>query len=108
MISPLAQVLQYQFPVHRIHRNFLPQTKDETFLIAYRNQEDDVLFDKIDVSTAYLIQLLQHNESMTGKEALETLASAYPANNRMSIIDEGYQAIQDLYEHGIICKAKDK
>ena len=106
VISPLAWVLQYQFPVHQIQKDYLPTDKDETFIIAYRDKNDAVLFDKIDASTAYLVQLLQHNKTITGKEALETLAHACPESNRTAMIEAGYQALQDLYHHGIICRTQ--
>lgn len=62
-VSPLAWSLAYQFPVHRIGPEFQPQEADgqPTFLLVYRNREDEVGFIEINAATARLLALLDEN-----------------------------------------------
>lgn len=59
-LSPLAWSLAYQFPVHQISPGFQPEVPGElpSFLLVYRNREDEVGFVEINAATARLLALL--------------------------------------------------
>jgi hypothetical protein len=76
MLSPLAWVLAYQYPVHRIGVQFQPaQAETPCYLVVYRNRDDEVKFMEINAATARLLELVRDNESATGAELLVMLAA---------------------------------
>lgn len=74
-LSPLAWVLSYQFPVHKIGPGFQPaEAVEPTFLVVYRNREDDVRFMELNPATARFLELIRDNTDATGGELLSRLA----------------------------------
>ncbi|MBE9538739.1 MAG: putative DNA-binding domain-containing protein [Proteobacteria bacterium] len=74
-LSPLAWLLSYQFPVHKVGPAFQPDTVDEpTFLVVYRNREDKVCFMELNPATARLLELLRGNTDDSGAMLLSHLA----------------------------------
>lgn len=74
-LSPLAWVLSYQFPVHKIGRSFQPtEAVEPTFLVVYRNREDNVRFMELNPATARLLELIRDNTDATGAMLLSRLA----------------------------------
>jgi hypothetical protein len=75
ILSPLAWLLSYQFPVHKIGQSFQPGEPGEpTFLVVYRDREDEVRFMELNSATARLVELLRDNSNGTGKAVLSQLA----------------------------------
>ena len=74
-LSPLAWVLSYQFPVHKIGQGFQPtEALEPTFLAVYRNREDNVRFMELNPATARLLELIRDNTDATGAMLLSRLA----------------------------------
>lgn len=103
LLSPLAHVACYAFPVHRICVDFQPQTAPEqpTFLIIYRNPADQVRFMEINAVTARLLVLLQEQPDATGQDVLNQIAGELPHLPRETVIQGGAQALQHLRDVGI-------
>ncbi len=86
-LSPLAWPLAYQYPVQKISPAFLPDEAPEqpTFLIVYRNQDDDVNFIEITPITYRLLELIQENEQLLTEDCLKQVArrieSSRPGND---------------------------
>jgi uncharacterized protein len=75
-LSPLAWVLSYQYPVHKIGSQFQPgEPGVPTYLVVYRNRDDEVQFMEINAATARLLELVRENQSSTGAELLVKLAA---------------------------------
>jgi len=77
LLSPLAELCGYQFPVHRIGLDFQPQQPGEqpTWLLVWRNREDKVEFMELNAVSARLIALLQdQSDTRSGGELLLQLA----------------------------------
>lgn len=74
MVSPLAWVQAYDYPVHRIGRDFRPEAADGPyFLLVYRDRSECVRFMEINAPTARLIALLASGTER-GEQALQVLA----------------------------------
>jgi len=74
-LSPLAWLLSYQFPVHRIGPGFRPAAAQEpTYLVVYRDREDTVRFMELNAATARLVELIRDNSTATAGELLVVLA----------------------------------
>lgn len=74
-LSPLAWVLAYQYPVHRIGPSFRPAEPGEgVYLAVYRDREDKVQFMELNAATARLLELIRDNEQATVVAVLQALA----------------------------------
>ncbi|MAR92855.1 MAG: putative DNA-binding domain-containing protein [Pseudomonadota bacterium] len=104
LISPLAQVLSYRFPVHRIGPQFLPDQVPEqaTFLIVNRDPEDQVRFMEINAVTARLLMILQANPGFTGTDAVAEVGRELPQLEPQAVLQGGAQALRELLAAGVI------
>jgi hypothetical protein len=103
-LSPLAWCLAYQYPVHKIGESFQPDAPASvpTFLIVYRNHNDYVQFMEINAMTYGLLQLIQNDEHLSGREALLALAEKINPKNKESFFDAGENLLRQLFASGII------
>jgi hypothetical protein len=104
VISPLAWPQAYQFPVHTMGPDNLPDRvpQQPTFLVVYRNRNDQVRFLEINPVTARLIDLLQENESCTGLEAINKIIEEMQHTEPETVIKGGRAALEELRRYGII------
>jgi hypothetical protein len=104
VVSPLAWVLGYDYPVHRIGPDYQPEAPGETptWLLVYRDGVDEVRFVEINAVTARLLQLLDGNEGLSGNEALERLASELNHPEPEAVQKHGHTILTDLHEQGIV------
>ncbi|WP_286239811.1 HvfC family RiPP maturation protein [Neptuniibacter halophilus] len=102
--SPLAWLLSYQFPVHGIGPEFQPQAPGQapTFLIAYRNREDQVHFMEVNQVTARLLYLLNEDDALSGREALLQIAEEMQHPDPEMVLRGGAETLEHLRTKGII------
>ncbi len=75
-LSPLAWVLAYRFPVHRIGPDFRPLEPGEpVYLVVYRDRGDQVRFMALNAASARLLELARDKEESTGADLLGQLAA---------------------------------
>lgn len=81
-LSPLAWVLSYRFPVHRVGPGFRPTEAPEepTFLAVYRDREESVQFMELNAASARLLEMVRDAELPTGAELLARLAQEMQAD----------------------------
>lgn len=102
VLSPLAWLLSYHFPVHKIGQGFQPDEPGEpTFLVVYRNRDDEVRFMELNSATARLLELLRDNTSATGSEVLSRLAGELKLSTE-AVLGFGGELLADLAEQSII------
>ena len=104
VISPLAWSLAYQFPVHIMSADFLPEqaSGQPSHLVVYRNRNNQVKFMEINPVTARLIYLLENDENMLGQQALEQIAQELQHPNPEAVIKGGSETLQELQGYGIV------
>jgi hypothetical protein len=104
LVSPLAYVVSYQFPVHLIGPNYIPAQPpaSPTFLIVFRTVGNDVKFMEINAVTAQLLLLLEQHPEFTGLDAIECIASELKHIDKNSVVDGGKQALDQLRTSGIV------
>lgn len=104
VFSPVAWPLMYQFPVHTMGPDNLPESAPEqpTYLVVYRNRNDKVNFLELNPITARLISLLQENEGMTGAQAIDQIIDEMDHPNPDVVRQGGLAALQELQQYGII------
>lgn len=104
VFSPLAWPLVYQFPVHTMGPENLPDEApaQATYLVVYRNRNDEVQFLEINPVSARLIGLLQDNESYNGDDAIAHIIKEMNHPNPDIVRQGGLHALQELQQYGII------
>lgn len=107
-VSPLAWSLVYQFPVHTMSRDFLPNSAPEqlTYLVIYRDRLDEIHFLEINAVTAHLLNQLEENPSASGYEILHDIASHLNTVDPETVIKAGLASMQQLQAKGIILGTK--
>ncbi len=108
VVSSLAWSLAYQFPVHQIGPDFQPTEAGEqpTFLIVYRNRQDKVGFMEANSVTARLLELLQHEEAVSGQQVLEQIAQEMQHPEPQQVVTGGLSILQQLHSLDIILGTK--
>lgn len=103
-LSPLAWPLSYQYPVHQISPDFIPGEpgNSPTFIIAYRDINDEVHFMEINPVTAHLIHLISGNTDNTVKQLLEQIADDLPHLQKDVVISGGLDTLNDLLNKNIL------
>ena len=97
--SALAWVYAYQYPVHRISAEFLPDAPAEqpVYLAVYRDAQDKVGFLELNAVTAGLLNAIQENDAgHTGESLLRTLAAAIDYPDTDAFITHGLSAMQEM------------
>lgn len=108
VVSPLAWLLSYRYPVHRIGAGYQPETAPDepTFLIVYRGRDDRVRFLEANRVTARLIQLLEADGNLTGQSALEQIAAELESTEagfqRDDVLQSGRETLEHLADCAII------
>ncbi len=104
MLSPLAWPLSYQFPVHKIGPDFLPETPGEspTFLVVYRDRDGAVHFLETNPVTARLIQLMSENNTTTGREMLNQIAVELGHPEPDVVVSGGLEILKDLQVRDVV------
>jgi len=104
VISPLAWNLAYSYDVQHISEEYQPTEPPEqpTNLVVYRDIDDDVRFMEINPVTARLIQIIEENVNMTGREVMSQIATELQHPNPETVIEGGLGLLQELKERDII------
>ena len=104
VVSTLAWPLSYRYPVHKISPEFIPATPAEqtTYLLVYRDPDDEVGFIELNPVSARLLALLQENTKLSGRQALEQIAAELQHPNPDVVIDGGRQILQEWQQRGIV------
>lgn len=103
-VSPLAWPLAYQYPVHKIAPAFMPLEAPEqpTFLIVYRNKDDDVNFIEITPITYRLLEIIQEQEQVLTVDCLKQIAKESNHPDPEVIIMGGLKILRELADKRII------
>jgi hypothetical protein len=103
-LSPLAWPLVYRFPVHRLSPDYQPQEPPEqpTFLIVYRNHEDEVHFIEITPVTYQLLAIIQEHPGHAAFAYLNSVVEQLHHSQPEIIHQSGLKIVQDLATKNII------
>lgn len=103
VLSPLMCVLSYQWPVHKISRDFLPDQPllQPLWLVVYRNEQDQVRFLEVSAPTAALLQMIKAAPLMSGREVLMELATKMSIPEQQ-ILEFATPFLSQMRDQGII------
>lgn len=101
--SPLAWPLAYDWPVHRLAPDFLPDTGGPpTFLLVQRGTGGRVRFHEISALTFCLLQRLEESPTLSGRAQLLALAREAHAGDVGAFIAQGQQMLAQLRDSGVL------
>ncbi len=100
VLNPVLANLYYHWPVHHLAPR-VSAARADTYLLVFRDSEDQVRFIEVNAFTARLINLLDTTEH-TGQSALEMIAreSRHPAPE--TVIRGGAEIMHDLRARGAL------
>ncbi|MDF1820642.1 MAG: putative DNA-binding domain-containing protein [Alcanivoracaceae bacterium] len=101
VVSPLACVLSYQWPVQRIGPAWQPAGKEPVWLLVHRDREDQVRFTEINAVTARLLTLCQEQPLLSGRDVLCQLAEEL-GQDAQTVCEFGADLFRDLRAADII------
>ena len=104
VLSPLAWLLTYTWPVHQIKPEFLPEQPGQqpVCLIVFRDTDDEVQFTEVNLVTAKILQQLELNLDASGADVLKDIAEELGHDDPQPILASGLQILEDLRQKGII------
>jgi len=104
VLSPAAWPLAYLFPVHRLSPEFQPDTPPDhpSYIVVYRDVDDQVRFLEINPVTYRLLELLKDNQEQTVQTLCEQIAGEINHPQPEVVIQGGESILQDLYQRGIV------
>jgi hypothetical protein len=100
----LAWLFAYRYPVHEIGKENQPDepaAQPQHYLI-YRNADDAVKFIKLNIISARLFELLSTAEALTGREALQAIATELQHQDPTRVIEAGAAILEQWRKLGII------
>ena len=108
--SPLAWAFAYQFPVHRISPDYLPeQPGDEpVYLALYRGSDDEVGFLELNAVTAALLDDIEKNDALTGEGLLRQLATRINYPDPDALVEHGAAALREMRQLEILAGTRNK
>ena len=103
-LSSLAWPLSYQYPVHQISPDFQPDCPPEnpTYILVYRDLDDKVGFIEFNAVSARLFSILQEDQRLTGRTALEQIATELQHPDAAVVVNGGLDILQEWRKLGIV------
>ncbi|MGH8246377.1 MAG: HvfC family RiPP maturation protein [Gammaproteobacteria bacterium] len=104
VLSPLAWPLAYRFPVHRISPDFLPEAPPEqaTYLVVFRDRQDQVGFLELNPVSARLLELLQQESNRSSLELLQDIARELNHPDPDVVVDGGLEILRKLKARDVV------
>lgn len=107
-LNPVAMVLAYRYPVHRLGRRFRPTTApaQPTFILAFRTADTlQVRFQVISTLAARLLSLLLESPGLSGADALKRVARDSGGTPDGAFMAAGRELLEGLRADGMILGA---
>ncbi len=96
-----AWCIAYDYPVHKISKENQPAAETPTYLMIYRNSQDEVGFNELNPLSAILFERLQHNHSNTPNEMLAEIARGQQMEEAV-VIQGGTLILEQWLDLGIL------
>ncbi len=104
VISPLAWSLSYDYPVHLISPDYLPEAPAEvpTHLVVYRDRRDRIGFLEINAVTSTLLEILDAEPAISGEAALDIIVQVLGHSDPERMRLAGVSLLNDLRQRDIL------
>ncbi|MGD9602367.1 MAG: DUF2063 domain-containing protein [Gammaproteobacteria bacterium] len=104
VVSPLARIVVYDYPVHRIGPGFIPEAPPAlpTVLVVCRDRADHVGFIELNPVAARLLELLQEAPGQTGRAVLAALAGEIAHPDPSMVLTGGTEILARLRARDVL------
>ncbi len=104
VLSSLAWPLSYQYPVHQISHEFQPSEpgQEPTYLLVYRDSDDEVSFLELNPVSARLFSLIQEYPGKTSRRILGQIATELQHPDPAQVIAGGLEILGEWRQRGIV------
>ena len=104
VVSPLARVLAYNYPVHRIGPDFRPAeaAPQPVFLLLVRDRADEVHFLEIDALAALLLERLSVDSAQGGLARIDALLSDLGRAGEAGLRESGIAILRHLHAREVV------
>lgn len=101
-MSELASVQAYQYPVQQICAEFQPTEPQASFLLIYRDPQDEVKFIALNQLTTLLLQLLEQQPGLTFAGLIDLLSPYVPQLDYAQLSTGAETLLTDFVQKGIV------
>jgi hypothetical protein len=104
VLSPLAWPLAYEWPVHRLGPDYLPDEPPAvpTLLLLRRDADGVVRFSELSPLAFRLLQRLEESPELTGRAQLTALAAEAGSVDIDAFVDAGLQMLEQMRRDGVV------
>jgi hypothetical protein len=104
VVSPLARVQAWRYPVHRIGPDLRPGSvpMQPTLLLLVRDRGDHVRFLEIDALTALLLEHLQANRDQSGQACIDAVLASLGRDGEPALRESGAAILRHLRERDAV------
>lgn len=104
VLSPLAWIQSYRWPVHQIGPDYLPDRPADSpvYLLIYRDRADEVHFMELNPVTARLLHLIEQQSLPNTRAMLQKIATELNHPAPEIVIQGGVTIMQDLIKRHVI------
>lgn len=104
LLSPLATLNSYHWPVHKIGPAFQPDQPLQTpvWLLVWRDRQGEVGFMEVNQLTAHLLQQIDCNPRLSGRELLERMGTQMQTPDLNAFVVFGAEILEKLRDRDII------
>ncbi len=106
VLSPLAWLLSYRYPVHRLGPDHPPPQEEQTYLVAFRDRNDKVGFMELNPVSALLLEKIQQNENKSGRELLHGIANTLRHPDIDVVLKGGLEVMRRLRQRDVLLGVK--
>ncbi len=109
VLNPIVRAHSYQFPVHRISPSFQPREPgdESTYLVVYRDRDDEVGFMQLNPITARLIDLIMQNPDTAGRSLLLQISEEMSHPDPEVVISGGAEIMSELCQREVLLGARE-
>lgn len=102
VLNPVLSLNHYEWPVHTISKRNIPDNKETTFILVYRNKQHDVRFTVLNPVSALLIEKIQTQAEASGISLLNEIAQELNHPNPEVVIQGGKQTLLQFKQSEVI------
>lgn len=105
VVNPTLRLGQYQWPVHEIRSDRIPESPRAVILAIFRKPNDRLGRLQINAVTGRLLELLQENPGISGQLCLKRLAGEIGHSDAAAMIEHGGQLLESLRTKALVTGA---
>ncbi len=102
VVNPTLRLAQYQWPVHEIRADRIPEAPKAVILAIFRKPDDKLGRMQINAVTGRLLELLQDNPGTSGQLCLKGLAGEIGHADPAAMIGHGVLILESLARKSVL------